>query len=73
MHNDTAILLSIVLDRLYILRNQLVHGGATWNGSINRAQIKDGVAILGVLVPMIVTLMMRNGGDEFGDIAFPVL
>ncbi len=26
---DTARLLSIVFDRLYVLRNQLVHGGAT--------------------------------------------
>jgi len=29
--NDTKTILSIFFDRLYVLRNQLVHGGATWN------------------------------------------
>jgi hypothetical protein len=28
---DTSRLLAIVFDRLYVLRNQLVHGGSTWN------------------------------------------
>lgn len=39
---DTARVLSFVFDRLYVLRNQLVHGGATWNGGVNRAQVRDG-------------------------------
>lgn len=73
MRNDTATLLSIVLDRLYVLRNQLIHGGATWGGSTNRAQVRDGVAILGVLVPVIVGLMMQGRGDDFGEVAFPVV
>lgn len=73
MRNDTATLLSIVLDRLYVLRNQLIHGGATWNGSTNRAQVKDGAAILGVLVPVIVGLMMQGGDEDFGEVAFPVV
>lgn len=28
-------ILSILFDRLYVLRNQLVHGGATWNSDVN--------------------------------------
>lgn len=71
MRKDTATLLSIVLDRLHVLRNQLIHGGATWNGATNRAQVKDGAAILGVLVPVIVGLMMQ--GEDFGEVAFPVV
>lgn len=73
MKHDTATLLSIVLDRLYVLRNQLIHGGATWNGSANRAQVKDGAAILGVLLPMVVELMMQGGDEGFGEVAFPVV
>ncbi|EIL88434.1 HEPN domain-containing protein [Rhodanobacter sp. 115] len=73
MRKDIATLLSIVLDRLYVLRNQLIHGGATWNGSTNRAQVKDGAAILGVLVPVIVGLVMRCESEDFGDVAFPVV
>jgi len=34
--NDTVTVLSIVFDRLYVLRNQLVHGGSTWNSDTNR-------------------------------------
>lgn len=73
MNNDTATLLSIVLDRLYVLRNQLIHGGATWGSATNRAQVRDGVAILGVLVPVIVGLIMRVDSEGLGEVAFPVV
>jgi len=73
MSKDTATLLSIMLDRLYVLRNQLIHGGATWNGGTNRAQVKDGAAILGVLVPVIIGLMMQGGDKDLGEVAFPVV
>lgn len=73
MNGETGTLLSIVLGRLYVLRNQLIHGGATWGGSTNRAQVKDGVAILGTLVPIIVELMMRGTGEDFDAVAFPVI
>ena len=33
--------LSVVLSRIYTLRNQLMHGGATWSSSVNRDQIRD--------------------------------
>lgn len=33
-----------LLRRLYVLRNQLVHGSATWNSSANRAKVRDGTA-----------------------------
>ncbi len=73
MGKETGTLLSIVLDRLYVLRNQLVHGGATWGGKTNRAQVKDGASILGALVPIMLEVMMQAGGDEFEAIAFPVV
>lgn len=73
MENDTEVLMSVVLDRLYVLRNQLVHGGATWNGTTNRAQLKDGAQILGSLVPNIIDLMMKERDIEWGSIAYPVV
>ena len=45
-NKETAKLTSIVLQRLYTLRNQLIHGGATWNSSANREQLKDAVQFL---------------------------
>jgi hypothetical protein len=38
---NTPVLLSVVFNRLYTLRNQLIHGGATWNGNVNRDQLRD--------------------------------
>ncbi|HET7308172.1 MAG TPA: hypothetical protein VFK24_10225 [Gammaproteobacteria bacterium] len=73
MKKETDVLLSIVLDRLYVLRNQLIHGGATWNGATNRGQVRDGVAILDVLVPVIIDLMMHGEEDDFDAIAYPVI
>ncbi|QJD18124.1 hypothetical protein HGN31_01520 [Paracoccus sanguinis] len=70
---DTARVLSFVFDRLYVLRNQLVHGGATWNSSINRAQVRDGAAILTFLLPIFADLMMENPNDDWGRPFYPVL
>jgi len=73
MKGDTATVLSIVFDRLYVLRNQLVHGGATWNGKLNRAQVKDGVRILAAVIPAIAALMLDHPELEFGDVLYPVV
>jgi hypothetical protein len=71
MQGDTATVLSIVFDRLYVLRNQLVHGGATWNSGINRAQVKDGVRILSALIPMLLLLMLEHAELELGAVLYP--
>lgn len=71
IERKTDILLSIVLDRLYVLRNQLVHGGATWSSSANRAQVKDGAAVLSVLVPAIIRLILNADNLDLGDVSFP--
>jgi hypothetical protein len=68
MGKDTARVLAIVFDRLYVLRNQLVHGGATWNSGVNRQQVKDGAAILGTLLPLLLDLMITHPGQDHGEI-----
>jgi len=70
---NTKKILAIVFDRLYVLRNQLIHGGATWNSKVNRDQVRDGANILGRLVPTIIHLMMESGNEVWGDAAFPVI
>lgn len=71
--HDTATLLSLLFDRLYVLRNQLVHGGGTWNSAINRAQVRDGAALLGCLLPIFVDLMMDNPAHEWAMPHYPVV
>lgn len=69
---DTNALLQIVFHRLYTLRNQLVHGGATWNGEVNRDQVRDCVSILGRLVPLIIPTLMDHPGEDWGPVHYPV-
>lgn len=73
MEKQTELVLAIVLDRLYVLRNQLIHGGATWNSVANRQQVRDGVAILATIVPVVLDLMIDSDGCEFGGIAYPLV
>lgn len=58
--------LSILFRRLYTLRNQLVHGGATWNSSINRDSVRDGAAILAFLIPNFIAIMLDNPREDWG-------
>ena len=70
---DTHKLLAIVLARIYPLRNQLIHGGATWASSVNREQIRDCVTIMGELVPAVIEIMMDSPGTLWGDASYPVI
>lgn len=66
-------LIEIVLERLYTLRNQLIHGGATYNSKLNRSQLRDACNIMQLLVPIIIDIMLENGEHDWGEIAYPVL
>jgi hypothetical protein len=70
---NTPLVLSILFDRLYVLRNQLLHGGATWNSAANRAQVRDGAAILGHLLPLFIDLMMDNPDEDWAMPLYPVI
>ena len=66
-------LIEIVLERLYTLRNQLIHGGATYNSKLNRSQLRDACNIMQLLVPIIIDIMLDNGEHDWGEIAYPVV
>ena len=70
---NTEFVLDMVFDRLAVLRNQLVHGGATWGSSINRAQVRDGTAILAFLIPVFVDVMLDNPLEYWGRPFYPVV
>jgi hypothetical protein len=71
--NDTKFILSTLFDRLYVLRNQLLHGGATWDSKVNRGQVGDGYRILATLVPIFIDLMMDNPDLDWGAPYYPVV
>jgi hypothetical protein len=66
-------LLEVVLERLYTLRNQLIHGGATYNSKLNRAQLRDACNIMQILIPIIIDIMLENGEHDWGEISYPVV
>lgn len=70
---DTARILSMLFDRLYVLRNQILHGGATWDSRVNRDQLRDASAILGTIVPIMIDLMMDNPHADWGRPHYPVV
>lgn len=69
----TPVLLGVAFNRLYTLRNQLIHGGAAWNGKVNRKQLHDGVQLLGKLVPAIIDLMLDHPEIDWGPVCYPVV
>ena len=70
---DTVAVLRATFDRMYVLRNQIVHGGATHRGSVNRRQVQDGARIMAFLSPLFVDLMMDNPDLEWGKPYYPVV
>ncbi len=71
-NSEVSVLLSIVFDRLYVLRNQLIHGGATYESKVNRDQVENGKRLLLEILPIIVTLMFDET-QNWGSIDFPVV
>ena len=71
--HDTAVILSTLFNRLYVLRIQLMHGGASWDSSVNRDQVRDGARIMAFLVPIFVGLMMSRPDVDWGPPDYPVV
>ena len=70
---QTVEMLRILFSRLYVLRNQLLHGGATWSSSVNRDQVRDGARIMYFLVPIFIDVMLANPDEDWGRPRFPVV
>ncbi len=71
---DTDTILMVVFERLYTLRNQIIHGGATHSSQVNRSQLVDGSAMLSRLIPLILmTMMQHHDRKDWGQPFYPVI
>ncbi len=70
---NSCMILQLLFDRLYVLRNQIFHGSATWRSSVNREQIKDAKNILAMLLPIVLDLMLRNPQTNWGPPCYRVV
>jgi hypothetical protein len=71
---DSVDILMVLFNRLYTLRNQIVHGGATYNSSVNRPQLKDACRILDALLPVFILVLLENAPSlDLGKPFYPVV
>lgn len=63
--------LCLIFDRLYVLRNQLVHGGATWGSSVNRWEVTTGRRLAAFLVPLMADRVLDNPDLDWGKPYYP--
>lgn len=64
-------MLSIIFDRLYTLRNQIMHGGSAWKVDLNRGQLRDATGIMYKLLPVFIDLMLENPETNWGKSFYP--
>jgi hypothetical protein len=68
---NTPDTLSIIFSRIYVLRNQLIHGGSTWGSSMNRDQIRDCVHFMEKFIPTMLEVMFLGDSVEWDQPSFP--
>ena len=73
MHSDTQFNIHIRFGSLYGLRNQLIHGGTTWNDLGNHQQFENGARNMAYLVPLFIKLMMDNSVADWGTAYYPLV
>ncbi|WP_413772950.1 hypothetical protein [Acinetobacter sp. MB5] len=61
--HDTVELLLIVFSRLYTLRNQIVHGGSTYNSAIMRRHLRIASQVLMTLLTQFMHVFLEHGGE----------
>ncbi len=73
VNRDILPILEEIFSRLYVLRNQLVHGAATYNGSLNRRQVEWSAAVMYLLLPTFLEIMFQNPDADWGTPKYPAL
>lgn len=69
-----GLLIDRLLERVYLLRCQLVHGAATFGGKLNRKSLDRCVEVLRHLLNAVVLVMIDHGAEEdWGSMCYPPL
>lgn len=67
-------ILRCIFQRLSVLRNQLMHGSATWDSELNSEQVEDGIKIIRWLLPIFIEIMLQTPEEEWekwGRVHYP--
>lgn len=69
-----SLILERVLERVYFLRCQIVHGAATCGSRLNRTALRRAVRFLKDLLPVFLEVWIEHGADEdWGQMCYPPL
>ncbi len=61
-----------VMERIYLLRCQIMHGAATHDSKLNRTSLKRSSIMLGHLLQDFILVMIKDGADEdWGIMCYP--
>lgn len=67
-----ALILENVIDRIYFLRCQLIHGAATFGSKLNRTSLRRCNTMLNHLLPTFLSVIIDHGADEdWGPMCYP--
>jgi hypothetical protein len=67
-----TMVLDEILNRIYVIRCQLVHGAATHGGKLNRTSLKRCVVMMQRLLPALLLVWIDHGADEdWGPMCYP--
>jgi hypothetical protein len=74
VEKNWTLLLDRLLERIYLLRCQLIHGAATCGGKLNRTALRRATTALRQLLPALLLVIVDHGADEdWGLLCYPPL
>lgn len=60
-----------VMDRLFVLRGQIVHGASTGGSKLNRSSLSTAMKFLEIFVPVIVHVVIEHGAsDDWAELCY---
>jgi len=69
-----GMVLDRLLERIYLLRCQLVHGAATCRGELNRNVLQTCGQVMDLLLPAVLLVLIDHGADiDWGPLCYPPL
>jgi hypothetical protein len=69
-----GMILEKLIDRIYLLRCQLVHGAATFHGKLNRTALQNCSGLLNQLIRVFILTIVDFGAEEdWGSLCYPPL
>ena len=74
VQGDWTMIMDRLIERIYLLRCQLVHGAATYNSSLNRTATKHCSMMMDHLLRAFLLVWINHGADEdWGSMCYPPL